>query len=57
MTKKGKSDSKKRISVEVEEGFHKQVKIKAAQDGVKIADLVRALLGSWINGDVKVAQQ
>jgi len=56
MAEKGKSDKKKRISVEVEEGFHRQVKIKAAQDGVKIADLVRTLLGSWINGDIKVAQ-
>jgi len=56
MTEKKKSD-KKRISVEVEGDFHKQVKVKAAQDGVKIADLVRALLGSWIKGDVKVVQQ
>ncbi len=38
----------KRISVEVEEKFHRQVKIKAAQDGVRIADVVRDLLKGWL---------
>jgi len=52
-----KSDGKKRISVEVGKEFHKKIKIKAAQDEVNIADLVRALLGSWVSGEVKVEQQ
>ncbi len=53
--------SMKRISVEVEEKFHRQVKIKAAQDGVRIADVVRDLLKGWLapkekTGPVKLAK-
>jgi len=46
----------KRISVEVEEEFHQQVKVKAAEQGVAIADVVRSLLKKWLQQPDKKQQ-
>jgi len=46
----------KRISVEVDLELHTQMKVKAAEEQVKIADLVRSLVVSWLNDSIKVVR-
>jgi len=46
----------KRISVEVDLELHTQMKVKAAEEQVKIADLVRSLIVSWLNDSIKVVK-
>ncbi len=47
----------KRISVQVDEDFHRRVKIKAAEDNVNIADVVRDFLDKWLQGKRKHDQK
>jgi exosome complex RNA-binding protein Csl4 len=46
----------KRISVEVDLELHTQMKVKAAEEQVKIADLVRSLIVSWLNDSIKIVK-
>ena len=48
--------TQKRISVQVDEDFHYRVKVKAAQDNVNIADVVRELLEKWLRQDEVLAK-
>ena len=40
----------KNITVNVDEGFYKKVKIKAVKDGIKITNVIRDFLNKWVLG-------
>lgn len=43
---------KQRYTVELGAELHKQAKVKAAQDGISLASVLRRLLLSWLCDDV-----
>jgi hypothetical protein len=44
----------KRITIPVSIAFHRQAKTKAAQSGLQLSVIARALFGAWLRGDVKI---
>lgn len=42
----------KNVTLIIDEGLHKKVKIKAAKEGVKITELLRDFLKNWVNEKV-----
>ena len=46
--------SEKRITVNVSENLHKAVRVKSAEQGRPISEIVRMLLEKWTNGEIEV---
>ena len=46
------SDLTRRITLKTDEAFHRQVRVKAAEDGIPVAEVVRRLLARWLTGEV-----
>lgn len=44
------SDLTRRITLKTDEHFHRQVRVKAAEDGIPVAEVVRRLLALWLTG-------
>jgi len=44
--------NEKRVTVKVPGDLHKLARVKAAQEGVALSDLVREWLQAWIAGDL-----
>lgn len=44
----------RRITVKVEEQLHKAVRVRVAEEGRAISDVVRALLRLWLDGKVEL---
>ena len=43
----------RRITVKTTEGFHKRVRVKAAELGRPISEIVRGLLEMWLEGQIE----
>jgi Arc/MetJ-type ribon-helix-helix transcriptional regulator len=43
----------KRLTVDVSDEFHHQVKVKATQEGMTISDVMRELLQRWLEEEEK----
>lgn len=50
-------DRERRITVSVTEEFHRSVRIKAAERGVSISEVVRALLRLWLSGKIELPEK
>ena len=46
--------NEKRITVNVSEDLHKAVRVKAANQGRPISEIVRVLLEKWTNDEIEV---
>ena len=46
------SDLTRRITLKTDEAFHRQVRVRAAEDGIPVAEVVRKLLAMWLAGAV-----
>ena len=46
------TDLIRRITLKTDEHFHRQVRVKAAEDGIPVAEVVRRLLALWLAGKV-----
>lgn len=46
------TDLIRRITLKTDEHFHRQVRVKAAEDGIPVAEVVRRLLALWLTGKV-----
>ena len=46
-----------RFVVRADPDFHRQVKVKAAQEGVDISQVIRNLLARWVRGELKVSTE
>jgi plasmid stability protein len=42
--------TEKRFTVKTPDDLHKQVKVKAAQDGKEVSGVIRGLLAAWLQG-------
>ncbi len=49
------TDLIRRITLKTDEKFHRQVRVKAAEDGIPVAEVVRRLLALWLAGAVVLA--
>lgn len=49
-------DLSRRITLKTTEDLHKAVRVKAAELGVSISDIVRALLEKWIKGEIELPE-
>ena len=45
-------NEERHIMVRVPEEFHRDVKVKAAEEGRLISDVVRQFLRAWVSGDL-----
>lgn len=50
------SDLTRRITLKTDETFHRQVRVKAAEDGIPVAEVVRRLLALWLTGAIVLAE-
>lgn len=48
------SDDKKLMSVRVKEDFHREIKIKLAQEDRKFSEVARKLFQKWLDGDIEL---
>lgn len=46
-------DLERRITVKTTEEFHKAVRVKAAELGRPVSEVVRGLLEMWVRGEVE----
>ena len=46
-------DRERRISIRVPESEHRPVRVKAADLGISVSDVVRELLARWVAGELK----
>jgi predicted DNA binding CopG/RHH family protein len=45
-------DKERRITVKVTETLHRQVRVRAAEMGLPMSDIVRELLELWVKGKI-----
>jgi len=56
-TKPGSDEQQTLLGVMVEPGFHREVKSKAAKEGLTLRELVTNLLERWLGSDSSADQQ
>ena len=54
-TKGNKEPSDKQLNVRLPESLHRQLKAKAALDGLPIAEAVQALVEAYLDGKAKIS--
>jgi len=45
-------ETPRRITIRATERLHKAVRVKAAELGLHVSDIVRGLLRGWLRGDI-----
>jgi len=50
-------EQERRITVKTTETLHKAVRVKAAELGRPVSEIVRELLAGWVSGEVKLPTQ
>ena len=46
-----REENKKQLTIRVSADLHRRVKVKAAEDGVSISEVIRRKLEGWVDGD------
>ena len=47
-------ERERRITVKTTEALHKAVRVKAAELGRPVSEVVRELLAGWVSGEIKL---
>jgi hypothetical protein len=50
-------EQERRITVKTSEAFHKAVRVKAAELGRPVSEIVRALLDAWVAGKIELPDE